>query len=48
LPGSQAFALDSLTPGYRWLALYADGRLETGIGRTDFHPEPVVEAAADD
>lgn len=32
-PGSAEFKLDSLAPGYRWLRLHDDGRLETGISR---------------
>ncbi len=27
------FALENIPPGYRWLNLYADGRIETGIRR---------------
>lgn len=30
-PGSSDFTLDRLAPGYRWLRLHDDGRLETGI-----------------
>ena len=44
LPGSDDFALDPRTPGYRWLELYPDGRLETGIERIDAYPEPLVLA----
>ncbi|MFZ5956961.1 3',5'-cyclic-AMP phosphodiesterase [Pseudomonas knackmussii] len=32
-PGSEDFCVDSLAPGYRWLRLYPDGRLETGVSR---------------
>jgi len=32
-PRSTRFALDERPPGYRWLHLYADGTLETGIER---------------
>lgn len=32
-PGSEDFGVDSLAPGYRWLRLHADGRLETGVSR---------------
>lgn len=32
-PGSEDFQLDDLPPGYRWLRLHDDGRLETGISR---------------
>lgn len=44
LPGSNRFALDPLTPGYRWLDLYPDGRLATGIERTAAYPEPLSPA----
>ncbi len=30
---SSDFATDTLAPGYRWLKLFADGRLETGVVR---------------
>jgi Icc protein len=33
LPRSDEFALDDVNPGYRWLKLFADGRLETGVSR---------------
>lgn len=32
-PGSEDFQLDDLPPGYRWMRLHDDGRLETGISR---------------
>lgn len=32
-PGSEEFQVDSTAPGYRWLRLHADGRLETGVSR---------------
>lgn len=32
-PNSEKFTLDTQNPGYRWLDLYADGRMETGIAR---------------
>ncbi|MET4714317.1 Icc protein [Pseudomonas sp. PvP125] len=36
-PGSEDFAVSEQAPGYRWLCLHADGRLETGVERvTDF------------
>ncbi len=34
-PGSDDFRLDDLAPGYRWLDLYPDGRLDTGVSRAD-------------
>ena len=33
LPGSDDFAVDTANPGYRWLDLYPDGRIETGVER---------------
>ena len=32
-PGSEEFQVDTTAPGYRWLRLHADGRLETGVSR---------------
>ena len=32
-PGSEEFQVDSEAPGYRWLRLLPDGRLETGVSR---------------
>ncbi|MHA6492314.1 3',5'-cyclic-AMP phosphodiesterase [Pseudomonas borbori] len=32
-PGSEEFQVDSSAPGYRWLRLFADGRLDTGVSR---------------
>lgn len=32
-PGSEDFQVDTRAPGYRWLRLYADGALETGVSR---------------
>ncbi|MGB5306003.1 MAG: 3',5'-cyclic-AMP phosphodiesterase [Gammaproteobacteria bacterium] len=32
-PGSTDFALDTTAPGYRWLNLHADGKIETGVNR---------------
>lgn len=31
LPGSEDFALDTRPPGWRWLELHADGRIETQV-----------------
>jgi len=39
-PGSERFAVDDATPGYRWLRLHDDGTLETGIER--LHEMPGV------
>ncbi|TVQ86558.1 MAG: phosphoesterase [Chromatiaceae bacterium] len=46
LPASRDFALDTLPPGYRWLELYPDGRISTGIERIDGYPEPFAAAAS--
>ncbi|MCB1674773.1 MAG: 3',5'-cyclic-AMP phosphodiesterase [Halioglobus sp.] len=32
-PGSATFKADTAAPGYRWLELHADGRLESGVSR---------------
>lgn len=32
-PGSDEFQVDKTAPGYRWLRLFDDGRLETGVSR---------------
>lgn len=34
-PRSQKFAVDELPPGYRWLDLYPDGRIETAVSRVE-------------
>ncbi|QKZ02757.1 3',5'-cyclic-AMP phosphodiesterase [Pseudomonas eucalypticola] len=34
-PGSEDFALDELAPGYRWLRLLPDGRIETEVSRVE-------------
>jgi Icc protein len=31
LPGSDFFALDNRPPGYRWIALHPDGRIDSGV-----------------
>lgn len=41
LPGSQDFAIDAQTPGFRWLELHEDGRIDTGIRRLDAYPNPI-------
>lgn len=41
LPHSEDFAVDRLTPGYRWLELHPDGHIETGVERTDAYPDPL-------
>ena len=32
-PGSEEFQVDTTAPGYRWLRLHEDGRLDTGVSR---------------
>ncbi|UVE17275.1 3',5'-cyclic-AMP phosphodiesterase [Pseudomonas sp. LS44] len=32
-PGSEEFCVGAEAPGYRWLRLHADGRLDTGVSR---------------
>lgn len=34
-PGSDDFRVGDQAPGYRWLKLHADGRLDTGVSRVD-------------
>ncbi|MBB1076327.1 metallophosphoesterase [Rhodoferax sp. 4810] len=41
LPYSQNFALDTLTPGYRWIDLYSDGQVKSGVERIPAYPDPV-------
>lgn len=45
LPGSDEFALDSVPPGYRWLDLFPDGTIETGIERVPV-PDPIADSGA--
>lgn len=33
LPGQEDFAVDYRAPGYRWLELHRDGRIDTGVSR---------------
>lgn len=42
LPYSESFALDQLTPGYRWFELYPDGRIKTAVRRTHTYPDPLL------
>lgn len=42
LPGSTDFAMDELTPGFRWLELHPGGRIETGVQRIAAYPDPLV------
>lgn len=40
-PLSEAFAVDRLAPGYRWLRLHPEGQMDTGISRVaDFEFSP--------
>ncbi|MBM1144300.1 3',5'-cyclic-AMP phosphodiesterase [Alcanivorax sp. MM125-6] len=34
-PGSEDFAVDDANPGYRWLDLYPDGRIDTAVSRVE-------------
>lgn len=34
-PKSEDFAIDDLAPGYRWLDLYPDGRVDTAVSRVE-------------
>jgi Icc protein len=38
-PNSAGFALEPLPPGFRWLRLFPDGRIETEVGRAQHLPE---------
>lgn len=40
-PHSPEFALDDKPPGYRWLLLHADGRIDTGVCRLPFMPDEI-------
>jgi len=46
LPGSDGFALDTLPPGYRWLTLYPDGRIDSGVERLPAYPAGLDTRAA--
>jgi len=45
LPGSEAFAIDPVPPGYRWLDLYSDGSVTTGVERLNTIPGRIDPAA---
>jgi Icc protein len=45
-PLSSRFALDPLPPGYRWLELHPDGRIETGVERVAGIAETINFAAS--
>lgn len=38
-PHSDAFAVDNVPPGYRWLELHADGRIESAVERVREMPD---------
>ncbi|HET8701790.1 MAG TPA: 3',5'-cyclic-AMP phosphodiesterase [Nitrococcus sp.] len=40
-PGQQDFTVDDVPPGFRWLQLYADGRIETSVVRVSAPPSDV-------
>jgi 3',5'-cyclic-AMP phosphodiesterase len=46
LPRSTAFAVDDAAPGYRWLSLFEDGSIETGVERLADIPGAVDLASA--
>jgi len=45
LPNSAGFAVDMTAPGYRWLDLHADGRIQTAIERISAIPGNIDLAA---
>lgn len=45
-PASGDFALDAIPPGYRWMDLYPDGRIETGVERLAEIPRGLDMASA--
>jgi len=40
-PGSMNFRADDRPPGYRWLELHRDGRIDTGVSRVTDEDFPV-------
>jgi len=46
LPNSSRFAVDMTAPGYRWLELHPDGRIDTGIERISAIPGNIDLAAS--
>lgn len=40
-PRQREFAIDDVPPGFRWLQLYSDGRIETSVIRVDAPPSSV-------
>jgi len=45
LPGSDDFAVDTATPGYRWLDLHPDGSITTGVERIAATPGSIDMAS---
>ena len=45
MPHSSEFAVDMVSPGYRWLLLQPDGRIETGVERLTDIPGTIDQAA---
>lgn len=46
LPRQERFALDPATPGYRWLVLHPDGRIDSGVRRIAAYPTPLLLGAS--
>lgn len=45
MPHSSEFAVDMVSPGYRWLLLQPDGRIETGVERLTDIPGTIDQTA---
>ncbi len=45
MPHSSEFAVDMISPGYRWLLLQPDGRIETGVERLTDIPGTIDQTA---
>jgi Icc protein len=45
-PGTEQYTPDALTPGYRWLKLHPDGRIDTGVERMARYPDGPESAAS--
>lgn len=46
-PNSDDFKIDNLAPGYRWIKLFNDGSIDTGISRIENSPYQVNTAATE-
>lgn len=44
-PGAKTFSLEKKAPGYRWLELFPDGRIKTGVRRIRKVPEFILDDA---